>query len=145
VHALPDSEAAQFEWAGWEEDTRVVSFARGDALGAADTAIDVGPDSIELLAELVAGAGAVLVHGPLGVCELAEGAAATRELLHELELRQQEAGAHVVLVGGALAAAAARLGLGAGATVCESGAVLLCHRVVPGLAMLSEDERGARR
>jgi hypothetical protein len=81
------------------------------------------------------------VDRTLGVVELPDGAAATRELLQELELRHEEVGALAVIVGGALAAAAARFELAPHATVSEGGAVLLCHKVVPGLAMLSERDR----
>ena len=74
VHALPEAVVRVGGLGG--EYLRASSPSRGDALGAADAAVDVGPDSIKLLAELVTGAGAVLVHGPLGVCELAYGVAA---------------------------------------------------------------------
>ena len=133
----------------------MLSFSRGDALGPAETAIDVGPDSLEVLLELMADAGTVLVYGPLGLVEIADGAGATRDVLAALDERlragkgegkesKEDAGAaagsgdDVILVGGATAAFAERAGLCAAATTSISGAALLCNRVLPGLALLTE-------
>jgi len=151
---LPDSEAAMFEWE-WEQDTRVVDLARGDSFGPLEAAIDIGPATSEALLEACLTAGTVLLHGPLGVVEIADGASATLELLATLDgMGKRERGtegnvdsdsgefpaADVFLVGGALAAFARRCGRGlAGASlVSESGAVLLCNKVVPGIALISE-------
>ena len=152
---LPDSESAMFEWE-WEQETHVVDLARGDSFGPFETAIDIGPATSEALLEACSTAGTVLLHGPLGVVEIADGASATLELLATLDgMGKCERGgaegnvdgdsgelpaADVFLVGGALAAFARRCGCGlAGASlVSESGAVLLCNKVVPGIALLSE-------
>jgi hypothetical protein len=153
---LPDSEAAMFEWE-WEQDTRVVDLARGDSFGSLEAAIDIGPATSEVILEACTAAGTVLVHGPLGVVEIQDGASATLELLASLDgPGKGERGAEgkadsdssespaveVFLVGGALAAFARRCGRGlAGASlVSENGAVLLCNKVVPGIALLSESE-----
>jgi hypothetical protein len=75
--------------------------------------IDVGSGYTDAVCELLAGAGAILLCGPLGVVETADGAAATGEVLRTAlqtyRTAPPQARMSVVVAGGATCAFAARV------------------------------------
>jgi hypothetical protein len=152
--AVPDVEGAtvEHEWDARPRVVRLPAVAGGGgapsprlpapllAQGAAP--IDIGPATAEAFAELAGSAGAVLLAGPLGVVEAADGSNGTSEVLEAAAIAVRRDGARAVLVGGSLAAFAVRAGFaGAGwtAMLAEGGTALLAARgALPGIAVLNE-------
>ncbi len=109
-----------------------------DAVGPDEVVMDVGPKTLERLAQVLAGAATVFWNGPLGVFEwpaFAEGTLATARLLARLPAR-------VVVGGGDSGAAVAQAGLSAQfAHVSTGGGAALAYiqgRELPGVAALGE-------
>ena len=123
-------------------DAQTQTVAR-DTIPPGWQGVDIGPDTVRLFQEKVAGAGMVLWNGPLGVFEIEPFAAGTFELARTVERATWESGAVTILGGGDTAAAAAGAGVAAGKVNHIStggGASLECLAgcTLPGVAALDD-------
>jgi phosphoglycerate kinase len=120
--------------------TRVVPR---DAIPAGMTAVDVGPETVELFRGIVAGAKTVLWNGPMGVSEIPAFAAGTRGVA-EAVAAATDGGAVTIVGGGDSAAAVAKMGLGARMSHVSTGGgaslEFLEGRELPGVAVLNDGE-----
>lgn len=94
-----------------DEGSRPADAASGVVKGRGEAVIDVGAETLELILERVASAGVVVVYGPLGVVELADGAAATLEVLKAMAQQKKSGKSITCLLGGALTAFLRRTGV----------------------------------
>jgi len=103
--------------------------------------LDIGPATAELFREAIAGAGAVMWNGPMGVFEDPRFALGTREVATAVATAR----AYTVVGGGDSAAALDRFGLADGVDHVSTGGgaslELLEHGDLPGLAALREAPR----
>jgi phosphoglycerate kinase len=122
--------------------TRVVPR---DAIPEGMTAVDVGPETVELFRGIVAGAKTVLWNGPMGVSEIPAFAAGTRGVA-EAVAAATDGGAVTIVGGGDSAAAVAMMGLGARMSHVSTGGgaslEFLEGRELPGVAVLNDAEAG---
>jgi phosphoglycerate kinase len=102
------------------------------------TVVDIGPETVGLIAEDCAGAGTVVWNGPLGIYEIDEFAAGTRQVAEALG----SSSARSVVGGGDLAAALERAGVTERITHISTGGgatrEYLEGRELPGIAALEE-------
>ena len=116
------------------QETRTVAM---DAVEPGWRVLDVGPETRELYAERVQGAGTVVWNGPPGVFEIAEFAEGTRALGEAIA----SSGAYSLVGGGDTAAAVEKLGLGPFSHVSTGGGATLEYmegKELPGVAVLLE-------
>lgn len=117
------------------QETRTVPV---DAVPDGWMMLDVGPATIEAFKQRLKGAGTVVWNGPVGVFEIDDFAAGTRELGQAIA----ECGAFSLVGGGDTAAAVDRLGLaGRFSHVSTGGGATLEYlegRELPGVAILKE-------
>jgi len=88
-------------------ETRVVE---ADALSSDDMGLDIGPETVQAFAELIAEAGSVVWAGPMGAFEFTPFASGTREIARAMV----DADAFTVVGGGETAEAVTRLGFAEG-------------------------------
>lgn len=107
-------------------------------IGAGEMAMDIGPETIAMMKEVLANAKTVFWNGPLGVYEMKEYQKGTNELLNAVA----NSSIHSVLGGGDIVAAASELGFkdkvshastGGGATL-----EFLEGKELPGIAIIQE-------
>ncbi len=107
-------------------------------IGADEMAMDIGPETIAMMKEVLANAKTVFWNGPLGVYEMKEYQKGTNELLNAVA----NSSIHSVLGGGDIVAAASELGFkdkvshastGGGATL-----EFLEGKELPGIAIIQE-------
>lgn len=107
-------------------------------IGADEMAMDIGPETIAMMKEVLANAKTVFWNGPLGVYEMEEYQKGTNELLNAVA----NSSIHSVLGGGDIVAAASELGFkdkvshastGGGATL-----EFLEGKELPGIAIIQE-------
>lgn len=107
-------------------------------IGADEMAMDIGPETIAMIKEVLANAKTVFWNGPLGVYEMKEYQKGTNELLNAVA----NSSIHSVLGGGDIVAAASELGFkdkvshastGGGATL-----EFLEGKELPGIAIIQE-------
>lgn len=107
-------------------------------IGADEMAMDIGPETIAMMKEVLANAKTVFWNGPLGVYEMKEYQKSTNELLKTIA----NSSIHSVLGGGDIVAAASELGFkdkvshastGGGATL-----EFLEGKELPGIAIIQE-------
>ena len=107
-------------------------------IGANEMAMDIGPETIAMMKEVLANAKTVFWNGPLGVYEMKEYQKGTNELLNAVA----NSSIHSVLGGGDIVAAASELGFkdkvshastGGGATL-----EFLEGKELPGIAIIQE-------
>jgi phosphoglycerate kinase len=117
------------------QQTRVMPV---DAVPAGWMMLDIGPETRWIFAERVAGAGTVVWNGPVGVAEIPEFSAGTRELGEAIAA----SGAYSLVGGGDTAAAVEALGLaGRFSHVSTGGGATLEYlegKELPGVAVLKE-------
>jgi phosphoglycerate kinase len=117
------------------QQTRVMPV---DAVPAGWMMLDIGPETRRIFAERVAGAGTVVWNGPVGVAEIPEFSAGTRELGEAIAA----SGAYSLVGGGDTAAAVEALGLaGRFSHVSTGGGATLEYlegKELPGVAVLKE-------
>jgi phosphoglycerate kinase len=114
-----------------------------DAIPAGMSAVDVGPRTVALFRDVLAGARTVLWNGPMGVFEIPAFAAGTRGVA-EAVAGATDRGATTIVGGGDSAAAVAELGLEARMSHVSTGGgaslEFLEGRELPGVAVLADAE-----
>jgi len=127
-----DSVCARKPEAG--QETRVLGV---DQIPAGWMILDIGPRSVELFTERLAGARTVVWNGPAGVAEIPEFSSGTRALGEAIVA----SGAFSLVGGGDTAAAVEKLGLRGFSHVSTGGGATLEYlegRELPGVAVLQE-------
>jgi 3-phosphoglycerate kinase len=101
-------------------------------------AVDIGPETISLYRQEIAGARTVLWNGPVGIFELAPFASGTRSIAEALAASS----AVTIIGGGDSVTAVKQFGLGDKVSFCSTGGgaslELIEGKVLPGVAALSE-------
>ena len=121
-----------------DTETRIVPVTDipADMMG-----LDIGPDSIALFAEAIAGAKTIVWNGPMGVFEMPAFARGTFAVADALVAATKN-GAVTVIGGGDSAAAIAQAGLESAVSHVSTGGgaslELLEGRILPGVAALSD-------
>ena len=113
-------------------------ICKASEIGADEMAMDIGPETVAMMKEVLANAKTVFWNGPLGVYEMKEYQKGTNELLKTIA----NSSIHSVLGGGDIVAAASELGFkdkvshastGGGATL-----EFLEGKELPGIAIIQE-------
>lgn len=101
-------------------------------------AVDIGPETIALYRQEIAGAKTVLWNGPVGIFELAPFASGTRSIAEALAASK----AVTIIGGGDSVTAVKQFGLGDKVSFCSTGGgaslELIEGKVLPGVAALSD-------
>jgi phosphoglycerate kinase len=101
--------------------------------------VDIGPETCARFADVIGGARSVLWNGPMGIFEIDDYAAGTKEVAEAVG-RATRAGAYTVVGGGDSAAALKQLGLESAVTHVSTGGgaslEFLEGRDLPGIAVL---------
>ncbi len=109
-----------------------------DAMEAGWIAVDIGPQTVELFASKVKGAGTVVWNGPMGITEVKDFSVGTKLVGEAIA----ESGAYTLVGGGDTAAAVDQLGLsGRYSHVSTGGGATLEYmegKELPGVAVLRE-------
>lgn len=101
--------------------------------------VDIGPESVKLFSEAIAGAKTVIWNGPMGVFEIKDCAKGTFDVAHVIAANQ---GAKTIIGGGDSVKAVKKAGVGDKVTFISTGGgaslELLEGKVLPGVAALAE-------
>ena len=120
------------------EEGQPVRVMAADAVEAGWAAVDIGPKTVELFSQRLAGAGSVVWNGPVGIFEIPDFAVGTRAVGEAIA----GCGAYTLVGGGDTAAAVDSLGLsGRFSHVSTGGGATLEYlegKELPGVAILKE-------
>ncbi len=101
--------------------------------------VDIGPETVKLFSEAIAGAKTVIWNGPMGVFEIKDCAKGTFDIAHVIAANQR---AKTIIGGGDSVKAVKKAGVGEKVTFISTGGgaslELLEGKVLPGVAALQE-------
>jgi len=121
-----------------EADVKEVSFVADD-----DMILDIGPDTAECFAEIIAGAGTVVWNGPVGVFEYDQFGEGTKTLATAIA----QSGAFSLAGGGDTLAAIEKYGVEEGISYISTGGGAFLEfiegKTLPAVAMLQQRAAGA--